>query len=86
MAESLCCPPATIPILLTSYTPKENKKFKLKKKKENTIFETRAWDSLDDEKFKHSYEKLWLNTLFQLSFSHGCLFVSLSLALLTHLI
>ena len=27
MAESLCCPPATITILLIGYTPIQNKKF-----------------------------------------------------------
>jgi len=36
MAESLCCSPETITILLISYTLMENIKFKLIKKKEMT--------------------------------------------------
>ena len=40
MAESLGCPPVSIAILLISYTPKENKKFKLKKKKKR---KTLSW-------------------------------------------
>ena len=36
MAESLCCPPETITILLTGYTPIQNKKFRRRKKELQT--------------------------------------------------
>ena len=42
MAESLPCSPETIMTLLIGYTPIQNKKFKIKKKKERHKYEKHA--------------------------------------------
>ena len=46
MAESLSCSPETITTLLIGYTPIQNKKFKRKKKKDDSRFSTRAIQKL----------------------------------------
>ena len=50
MAESLCCSPETITTLLIGYTPVQNKKCKLKKKKK----EAESCAEVPDEAFSLS--------------------------------
>ena len=67
MTESLCCPPETITILLTGYTPIQNKKFKNKKEnklsvkkllKRGTWGETPGWSHAPHQNFTFSSRKL----------------------------
>ena len=69
MAESLCCPPETIPALLVGYTPIQNKKLKKTKKKCSEGSTTTGVNSclrIPSLSFIHSLENIEVRTIIHL--------------------